>query len=101
MYLLNIVAYHTDSSVIVSQANISLVVINVIKFHGLVSAIRTPDMEKCVLNHVVRDAGVNTRQEGEELNVLHMTIWRVLHEQVLYSYHLQRVQSLMPADFPS
>lgn len=38
MYLLNIVAYHTDSSIIVSQATVSLVEINVIKFPGLVFA---------------------------------------------------------------
>jgi hypothetical protein len=37
------------------------------------------------------------RQLREELNVLHMTIWRILHKQLLYPYHLQ-VQGLMPAD---
>jgi hypothetical protein len=29
-----------------------------------------------------------------------MTIWRLLHE-VLFSYYLQRMQGLMPADFPA
>jgi hypothetical protein len=38
-----------------------------------------------VLDHVDRDAGVNTWQLREELDVSHMTIWRVL----LYPYHLQ------------
>jgi hypothetical protein len=37
---------------------------------------------------------------GEELNFSHMTIWRVLHEHLLYPCHLQPVQHLMPADFP-
>jgi hypothetical protein len=37
-----------------------------------------------VLDHVDRDAGVTPRQVGEELIVLHLTIWRVLHEQLLY-----------------
>jgi hypothetical protein len=41
------------------------------------------------------------KQVGEELNVSHMTIWRVLHEQLLYPYHLQKVQGLMLADFPA
>jgi hypothetical protein len=40
--------------------------------------IRAPDMEK---------------------HVSHMAIWKVLHEQLLQPYHLQRVQRLMPADF--
>jgi hypothetical protein len=35
------------------------------------------------------------------LNVSHMTIWRVLHEQLLYPYNLQRVQGTLPADFPA
>jgi hypothetical protein len=30
-----------------------------------------------------------------------MTIFRVLHERVLYPYHLQRVQGVMPADSPA
>jgi hypothetical protein len=47
-------------------------------------AVRTPDMEERVLDHVDRDAGVSTRQLGEELNVSHI-ILRVLHEQLLYS----------------
>jgi hypothetical protein len=52
-------------------------------------AIQTPDVEECVLDHVDRDAGVTTRQVGEELNILNMTISRVLREQVLYPYCVQ------------
>lgn len=44
---------------------------------------------KFVLNHVKWDADVSTKKEEEELNVLHMTIWRVLHVHLLYSYHLK------------
>jgi hypothetical protein len=46
-------------------------------------------MEECVLDHVDRDAGVTTRQVGEEFSVLSTTILRVLHEQVLYPYCVQ------------
>jgi hypothetical protein len=53
-------------------------------------------MEKCVLGYVYTDAAVTMRQVEAELNVSHMT--RVLHEQLLYPYHL-RVEGLMPADF--
>jgi hypothetical protein len=30
-----------------------------------------------------------------------MTVWRVLHQQLLYPYRLQRVHGLCPADFPA
>jgi hypothetical protein len=36
-------------------------------------------------------------QVGEDLHVSHMTIWKVLHEPLLYPYQL-RVQVLMPVD---
>jgi hypothetical protein len=58
-------------------------------------------MLKRVLDHVDKDAGVSTRRVEEELSVSHPTIWPVLHEQLLSPYHLHRVQSLMPADFPA
>jgi hypothetical protein len=49
------------------------------------SAAQTPDMEEHVPDYVDRDAGVRMRQMGEELNVLHMTIWRVLYKQLWQS----------------
>jgi hypothetical protein len=54
-----------------------------------------------VLDYVDRDTGVSTRQVEEELNVSHVTIWRVLHEEMLYRFHLHRVQGFMPVDFPA
>jgi hypothetical protein len=48
---------------------------------------------------VDRDAGVSTRQVEQELNASRMIIWTVLHEQLHYPYHLQRVWGLMFADF--
>jgi hypothetical protein len=49
---------------------------------GTERAVQTPNMEKCALDHVDRDVGVSIRQVEEELNVSHMTIWRVLHEEL-------------------
>jgi hypothetical protein len=54
--------------------------------------------KRVAIDHVNRDAAVGRIQVMEELNVSHMTVWRVLHEQLLYPYPL-RVQDLMPADF--
>jgi hypothetical protein len=67
---------------------------------GRERAFRTSVMEERVLDRADRDVGVSTRQVEEELNVAHMTIWRVLHEHLLSPFHLQRVQSI-PADFPA
>ncbi|KAJ4441784.1 hypothetical protein ANN_11642 [Periplaneta americana] len=36
-----------------------------------------------------------------QVNVPHMTVWRLLKEYQLYPYHLQRVQALSPADYPA
>lgn len=42
----------------------------------------------------------STRKIAFQLNVDHMTVLRILKEQLLYPYHLQRVQALLPRDFP-
>jgi hypothetical protein len=39
-------------------------------------------MEERVLDHI--DKGEGVRQVEGELNVLHMTIWRIPHEHLLY-----------------
>lgn len=59
----------------------------------------TPDLDKCILDSVEENLGVSTRRIVA--GAAHMTIWRVLHEQVLYPYNLQRVQCLLSADFPA
>lgn len=67
---------------------------------GVQRQVRIPDLEENIIQRVEENPGVSTRQLGAILNVGHMTVWRVLHEQLLYPYHLQRVQALGPADFP-
>ena len=37
----------------------------------------------------------------QQINVDHMIVLRVLHENLLYPYHLERVQGLSVADFPA
>ena len=34
-------------------------------------------------------------------NVCPSTVWKILHEDLLHPYHIQRVQALLPADYPS
>jgi hypothetical protein len=55
---------------------------------GRERAVQTAHMEECGLDHVDRVAGVSTRQIREQLNVQHMNICRVLHEQLHHPYHL-------------
>jgi hypothetical protein len=61
----------------------------------------TPEEEEDVLNAVDQSPGVSTRRLGLQRYVPHVTIWRLLLEQQLYPYHLQRVQALSRADYPA
>lgn len=62
---------------------------------------RTIDLEENILNRVEEDPQVSTRQLARILQVAQSTVWRVLHEQLLYPYHIQRVQALSVADYPA
>jgi hypothetical protein len=63
----------------------------------------TPDLEEHILDYMEENPGVSKRREMHSGRVTcctydaHMTVWRVLHEQLLCFYHLQEVQCLMPS----
>lgn len=61
--------------------------------------VRTVALEEAVLNLIEESPGTSTRQIARELNVSHCTVFRILKEQMLYPYHIQRVQALLPRDF--
>ena len=61
---------------------------------------RNPVTEEQILNAIDDNPGLSTRQIARNLDVSHATVWRVLHENSLYPYHIQRVQALLPQDFP-
>jgi hypothetical protein len=48
---------------------------------------RTPQLEEATLHLVDHDPSVSTRRAAATINVDHMTVWRVLHENLLYPYH--------------
>jgi hypothetical protein len=52
---------------------------------------KTPQLEEEILHSVDDNPSVSTRQVAATINVDLMTVWRVLHENLLYPYHLQRV----------
>ena len=62
---------------------------------------RTPQLEEEILHAVDDNPSVSVRQLASTSNVDHMTVWKVLHENLLYPYHLQLVQALSAADFPA
>ena len=51
--------------------------------------------EEAVLHAVDEDATTITRNIADRLNVDHKTVWRVLHEQQLHTYHPQKVQVIL------
>lgn len=61
---------------------------------------RTPETEEAVLNLVEQNPNISTRKIGNILNITHVLVWRILQSYLLYPYHIQRVQALLPRDFP-
>jgi hypothetical protein len=56
-------------------------------------------VEEEILERVEEDPMISTRQLDREVGLSHWTVWRTLQENLLHSYHIQRVQSLSPNDF--
>jgi hypothetical protein len=61
---------------------------------------RNGNIEEQVLQQVADDPRTSTRRIGAALGIPHMMAWRILHEQQLHPFHLQKVQALNPADYP-
>lgn len=67
---------------------------------GRERSVRTPELEEDILEMVDNNPTTSTRRMASELGTDHMTVWRVLHEQLLYPFHVQKVQALNPNDYP-
>ena len=61
--------------------------------------VRTPVLEEAILNEIEVHPETSTRKIARTLNVSNYVIWRILKNQQLYPYHIQRVQRLLPCDF--
>lgn len=62
---------------------------------------RTPAMDEAILRAVDDNPNVSAREVAAvQGNVDHVTVWRVLRENLLFPYHVQRVQALSAADWP-
>lgn len=59
------------------------------------------DMEEDVLQHFRENPGTSTRAAARDLGIAnHVDVWRVLHDNHLHPYRFQRVQELLPTDYP-
>nr|CAH7742985.1 unnamed protein product [Callosobruchus chinensis] len=57
---------------------------------GRPAIVRTVQMEEAVLNEIERNPETSTRKIAHELNITHVTVWKILRHQQLYPYHMQR-----------
>ena len=61
---------------------------------------RTVQQEQRILAHVTANTGTSTRRISSAEGINCSIVWRILHEDRLYPYHLQRVQGLKMEDLP-
>ena len=61
--------------------------------------IRYSELEKSLICVVDADPSLSTRCKAVRKRVSHMTVWRILHENLLYPYHYQCAQELNKGDF--
>lgn len=57
------------------------------------------DVENDILEIVDADPSTSTRRIAADVGISSKTVWNVLHEQLLYPFHVQKVQALSDDDF--
>ena len=62
----------------------------------------TPDVEEVILGVVEEEPSVSScsRAIARRVQLSQSTVLRILHEQLFYPFHPQRVQCLNPDDYP-
>lgn len=58
------------------------------------------NVEEAILDMIDADPTTSTRQIAQQVEVSQSCVWNTLHRNGLYPYHFQRVQGLIPGDFP-
>ncbi|CAG9815744.1 unnamed protein product [Phaedon cochleariae] len=59
---------------------------------------RSAETEERVLDLIAGDSGISVRRISTQEGISKSSVWRSIHEQLLYPYHVQRVQALKPQD---
>lgn len=58
------------------------------------------NIEEEIVNIVEEQPTISTRTLAAQLDVSNSTVWRILRQELHYPFHVQRVQALLPRDFP-
>lgn len=66
---------------------------------GRPATVTTVQTEQRILDAVEADPSTSVRRLSHEEGVSKTSVWRILKSQLLYPYHIQRVQGLSPRDF--
>ncbi|GFR00619.1 uncharacterized protein TNCT_105221 [Trichonephila clavata] len=59
---------------------------------------RTVDAEERVVHALQRNPSTSIRVVSRETHIPQTIVWRIVHDEGLYPYHLQRVRALQPGD---
>ncbi|GBM06856.1 hypothetical protein AVEN_173609-1 [Araneus ventricosus] len=62
-------------------------------------SVRTPQVVEDILQGVGVRPDISTREVSRAVNVPHSIVWRVLRDEGLHPYHVQKVQGFIPADY--
>ncbi|GBM48209.1 hypothetical protein AVEN_72485-1 [Araneus ventricosus] len=62
-------------------------------------SVRTPQVVEDILQGVGDRPDISTREVSRTVNVPHSVVWRVLRDEGLHPYRVQKVQALIPADY--
>jgi len=57
------------------------------------------DEEEGIVQMIQSSPRASTQRIARRLHVPHTRVWRTLHAEGMYSYHVQRMQHLRPGDF--
>lgn len=68
---------------------------------GPIRSVRTVAVEEGLLNAVDNDPSTSVRKLSREHNVSKSSVHRILKEQLLYPFHVQKVHSMTAADYPA
>lgn len=66
---------------------------------GRPRSVRILDQEEAILRHVANNPSTSVRAVAGRVAASTATVHRVIADEELYPYHLQRVQALAPADY--
>lgn len=66
---------------------------------GRSRSVSTPEVQEQILLSVEQNPETSVRRISAQVGISAPLVWKTLHEQLLYPYHIQRVQSLQQPDY--